>query len=71
MKCKSCPIGEHYIVVPDEVLEDEEEEGLPEVVQCPFGENAFHLGSKRCCKFPERKEATGGSIYVEETCEID
>ena len=51
MKCKSCPFGEPYTLYPDS-----EDEPI-DLVQCPFGEQVFHLADKRCIKFQERKDA--------------
>lgn len=64
MKCLSCPYGDHYLVVPDEVQDDEETEGFIEVVQCPFGDQVFHVSSQRCSKFKQRKRTEEGNEYV-------
>lgn len=53
MRCMSCPYCERYIFTADPSICDIDE---IELVECPFGDKAFHLSSKRCVKLKERKE---------------
>lgn len=65
MKCRSCTLGEHYTLYPDSGDEP------IELVQCPFGEQVFHLEDKRCCKIDLRRKFERGDSNVEENCETD
>lgn len=67
MKCRSCTLGEHYVFVPEPKYGDEP---IP-LVKCPFGEQVFHLESKRCCKIDLRRQFEGSDSNVEEDCETD
>ena len=69
-KCSTCTLGEHMLFVPDPSIQD----WSIEIIQCPFGDKALHLASKRCCKLLERKAAESlerGDVNEKETCEID
>lgn len=68
MKCKSCPLGEKYVLH----LLPEHGGDIIDLVQCPFGDKAFHLADRRCTKFTQRKDAIEGKdIDEEQISEID
>lgn len=62
MKCKSCPLGEQYMLY----LLPEHGGDVIEIIQCPFGTKAFHLGEARCVKFSKRKKTLQGGDENEE-----
>lgn len=69
MKCRSCIIGEHYLLYPLPGQTDDDEP--IELVECPIGEGSFHLADKRCNKSYIRRDLERGVDNEEQVSETD
>lgn len=65
MKCRNCRYGEPCYIITD----DEPEPIL--LVKCPFGDQVYRFGDKRCGQFIKRKEQERRDGYDEKVSEVD